>query len=136
MKVRKEIYNGTDAEPIQVIEPEYTQDDILEYLRKFRDEKIYSGITVNGVTIETDDLTQQRIMAARIVAKEDANYTVNWKASGTFVALNAAQIIAISDAVRLHVQKCFDAEKTATDNIDNYGTPDEVKTAFDNAYNA
>lgn len=69
------------------------------------------GIVVMGATIRTDEFSQTKILGARVAAKEDAGYTLNWKESdGTFYALNAAQIIAIGDAVRNHVQACFDAE--------------------------
>lgn len=68
------------------------------------------GITVSGMTVQTDRDSQALIMAARILAKEDANYTVKWKTASGFVVLDATQTIALADAVRAHVQGCFDAE--------------------------
>ena len=102
-------------------------------LEAIRDKKLYAGVTVSGVTVGTDDLTQQRLMAARIIAKEDPSYTVKWKAVGGFVDLNAAQIIAIADAVRAHVKKCFDAEADIEGNA--YDTLEDMEAAYDTAYN-
>ena len=75
------------------------------------------GITVSGVPVKTDRESQSLMTAARIIAKEDSNYSVNWKAGAGFVTLNAATLIAIADAVRGHVQDCFDSEKVHTDAI-------------------
>lgn len=78
------------------------------------------GITLNGVQIRTDEISQTKILGARVAAKEDANYALTWKASdGTFVPLTASQIIAIADAVRAHVQACFDAEAAVAAKINN-----------------
>jgi hypothetical protein len=41
---------------------------------------------------------------------QDSTYTCRWKGIDGFVTLNATQIIAIADAVRAHVQSCFDHE--------------------------
>jgi len=68
------------------------------------------GIVINGMNIPSDRDTQMKMMAARIRAKEDANYSVQWKTPGGFVALSAAQVIAIADALADHVQACFDRE--------------------------
>lgn len=103
------------------------------YKSIYRDQKILEGITVSGVTIGGDDTTQNRLMAARILAKEDASYTVNWKSSNGFVSLNAAQVIVLADALRDHVQKCFDAENSLTG---SYATILEVESAFDTAYSS
>ena len=104
--------------------------------KKYRDEKLYNDIVINGVTIEPNDLTQQRLIAARISAKEDAQYTVDWKTSAGFVTLNATQVIAFADAVNEHVKKCFAAEKTTTINLDSYATLEQIEGAFDAAYDA
>lgn len=104
------------------------------YPRILRDKKLYSEINIGGVLITPDDITQQRIMAARIIAKEDPSYTVNWKTNSGYISLDANTIIAISDAIRAHVQKCFDAEKTVSDNIGNYATLEDIGVAYDAAY--
>lgn len=89
-----------------------------EALAARRYEAETGGTVVNSMVIETDRDTQSILTAARIRAKEDAAYTVNWKTSSGFVALDATTVIAIADAVATHVQNCFDKEKQLTDEID------------------
>ena len=63
---------------------------------------------VNG--IRTDRESQGLITGAALKAMQDNTYTCNWKGVDGFVTLTAPQIIAIADAVRQHVQGCFDRE--------------------------
>lgn len=102
--------------------------------RKLRDSKLYEEINIGGVKVTPDNITQQRIMAARIIAKENADYTVNWKTNDGFIELSAAQIIGIADSIRNHVQKCFDAENVVLNG--SYSTIEQLEEAFNNAYAA
>lgn len=63
---------------------------------------------VNG--IRTDRESQSLITGAALKASMDSNYSCRWKTEAGFVTLTAAQIIAVADAVRAHVQGCFDRE--------------------------
>jgi hypothetical protein len=101
-------------------------------IKNIRDKKINGGISVNGIELATDDTTQSRIMAARIMAKEDSKYTVNWKTNAGFVPLDAATIVALSDAIHDHVQACFTAEANTdlTDISDIKG----LQSAYDAQY--
>lgn len=107
---------------------------IDKYKNTYRDKRLYEGIIYNSVSVGTDDLTQQRLMSARILAKENSAYTVNWKTNDGFVLLDSPTIIALADAVRDHVQKCFDAHKAIDSKT--YSTNEEVETAFDAQYSA
>lgn len=69
-----------------------------------------AGVTVNGVSIKTDRESQGLITGAALKAIQDSTYTCKWKGIDGFVELTATQIIAIADAVRQHVQSCFDRE--------------------------
>jgi hypothetical protein len=69
-----------------------------------------AGITINGVSIKTDRESQGLITGAALKAMQDNTYTCRWKGIDGFVELTAPQIIAIADAVRQHVQSCFDHE--------------------------
>lgn len=103
----------------------------LAELASYRYEQEVGGIAVGGVSVDTDRDTQAILTAARIYAKEDSNYTVNWKKSdGTFVTLDAATIIAIADAMATHVQSCFDNEKDHVAAINALTTAAEV-AAYD-----
>lgn len=76
-----------------------------------RDRAIAAGIVVGGFPVQTDDLSQQRIIGAALAAMVDPSATVRWKvADGSFVTLDAPTVIAIAQAVRAHVQACFDRE--------------------------
>lgn len=76
-----------------------------------RNRALASGLTIGGITVHTDDISQQRIVGAALAASMDPTTTVNWKAAdGAFITLDAAQIVAIAIAVREHVQACFNRE--------------------------
>lgn len=90
----------------------------LAELSAIRWRKETGGTVVNNVTIATDDRSKIMIEGARSAAEANANYTVNWKvAAGQFTPLTAAQIISISDAVRAHIQGCFNTEQSLSASI-------------------
>lgn len=76
-----------------------------------------SGTTINGTFVNTDRDTQSKLIAARILAKEDPAYTIRWKLPTGFTTLDAATLIAIADGVRAHVQAAFDREDVLTQAI-------------------
>jgi len=85
-------------------------------IKNRRDEALNSGTTVNGVTVATDDLSQQRITGAALAATVDNTTTVKWKLpDDSFVTLDATQVIGIAQGVRAHVQACFDRESELLD---------------------
>ena len=110
-------------------------DALPKYLAQYRYQIETGGITYNGMTIPTDRDSRNNMMGAYIKAKDNPNYTVDWKLPSGFVPLTASEIIAIADAVEAHVKDCFTAEAVVLANIDNYTTIAEVKQAFDNAVN-
>ena len=69
-----------------------------------------AGVTINGVSIKTDRESQGLLTGAALKAMQDNTYVCRWKGIDGFVELTAPQIIAIADAVREHVQSCFDHE--------------------------
>ena len=87
-----------------------------------------AGVTVGGVVVRTDRESQALITGAALKAMQDATYTCRWKTESGFVTLDAATIIAVADAVRSHVQGCFDAEYAKCVLIDAAETVDEVET--------
>ncbi len=62
------------------------------------------------VTIRTDRESQAMITGAALKATSDAEYSCRWKTVQGFVTVSAAQIVAVADAVRDHVQASFDRE--------------------------
>lgn len=99
----------------------------LVALKARRDLVMESGLTINGVHVQTDDLSQQRLTAAALAAQLDPASTVRWKtADGSFVTLNSSQIIAIAMAVRAHVQSCFDREAELAEQIKDSENPGSI----------
>ena len=80
---------------------------------------------ING--IKTDRESQALITGAALKATQDATYTCRWKTESGFVTLDAATIIAVADAVRTHVQTCFDAEAAKCVLIDAAQTVEDVE---------
>lgn len=78
-------------------------------IRARRDLEINRGISVAGVQIQTDEKSQARIMGAALSALLDPDYTLDWHAAdGSILTLTGQQVIGIAQAVRAHVQACFD----------------------------
>jgi hypothetical protein len=68
------------------------------------------GVAVGGMTVQTDRESQALITGAALAATLDPGYSCRWKTAAGFVELNAAQVVAVAQAVRAHVQSCFDKE--------------------------
>ena len=76
-----------------------------------RNAAMAAGITVAGLPIATDDVSQARITGAALAALADPSAEIRWKLpDGRFVELTAAQVLAIAGGLRAHVQACFDRE--------------------------
>lgn len=87
------------------------QADARKLIKAKRDEMIGTPVYVSGVAVGTDDTTQMRLTGTAVAAMMDPNYTVSWKMlNNEFIQLNAQQVIAMAQAVRCHVQACFNRE--------------------------
>ena len=86
-----------------------------------------AGVAVGGVVVKTDRESQALITGAALKATQDAEYSCTWKAESGFVTLDAATIIIVADAVRSHVQGCFDAEAAKCVLIDAAQTVEDVE---------
>ena len=80
---------------------------------------------VNG--LRTDRESQSMITGAALKAMQDDTYSCRWKTNTGFVELTAAQILAIADAVREHVQGCFDREAELLALVEAATTPEVVE---------
>jgi hypothetical protein len=85
-----------------------------------------AGIDVNGFTVRTDRESQALITGAALKAMQDSEYSCRWKGVSGFIELTAPQILAIADAVRAHVQSCFDREAELCGLIDKAKTPGDL----------
>lgn len=99
--------------------------------RRWRKEN--GGIVVGGVPIATDDRSKQMIIGARLAADADPDWTTQWVgADGSVHPVNAAAMIAISDAVQAHVNACFVTYAAVKTDIDagTITTTEEIDAAF------
>jgi len=85
------------------------------------------GITLNGVEVATDRESQALLMGSVLAAQDNPEYVINWKAKNGWVVLDAATILAVADAVRNHVQACFDREKALQEQIEEATTVAELE---------
>lgn len=88
-----------------------------------------AGTTVHGLPVQTDRASQALVTGAALAASLDPDYTVKWKTAAGFVDLSAAQIIGIAQAIRAHVQACFDREAELGTAIDA-GEPYDITTGW------
>lgn len=99
---------------IEPVEPEPTFDELKTQKKADIAAARYvaetGGVTVSGATIDTDRDSQALITGAALAAVIDNSYSLNWKTESGFVHLTTPEIIAVAQAVRAHVQACFDRE--------------------------
>ena len=110
----------------------YPEAMLIDHLAEARWQHEVGGITHDGMEISTDRESQGKILAARVAAVGDNTYSLTWKAENWFFTLDAAAIIAMSNAVGEHVRKAFVAEGQTLVKINDgtLTTPAEVDTAF------
>lgn len=127
-------YPDEQEQLVQSLDPSNVKPRLFAYAATARWVREVAGITVNGMAVPTDERTRGVLTGARIKADADPNYQIsNWKAgAGQYVSLDAAAIIAISDAVEAHIQDCFAANATVDADIaaGTIATEAEVDAAF------
>ena len=94
------------------------------------------SLTVNGATSNylflTDPNSQFALTGALIAAQANSAYTANWKmADGSFLTLNATQIISAWQQGAAFVQKCFNTEATLIATVAQYADAASICAAFD-----
>lgn len=85
-----------------------------------------AGVEVNGVTLDTGRDSQALITGAAVAAMLDDGYSLNWKTTSGFIHLSAPEIIAVAQAVRAHVQNCFDREGELVALVDAAKTAEDL----------
>lgn len=125
----------TKTVPVENGEPQTSHPamTLQEYASAKRWEKEVGGIVVNGLTVATDDRSKTMISGARVAAQNDPNFTTQWKgADGSFVTIDAAAVIGISDAMLAHVSNCFATEAQVLVDIEAGAitTVEQVDAAF------
>jgi hypothetical protein len=102
---------------------------LIAYAADLRWQREVGGITVGGVPVATDDRSKLMIAGARIAASADPDWVTLWDGEH---AVDAATMIAISDAVQAHVNAVFStfASVKAAILAGEITTRDQVKSAM------
>jgi len=86
-----------------------------------------AGVMIGARLFLTDAITQGKLTGAVVAAILDPAYSVNWKLNdGSFVTFQAGDLIAAGQAVRAHIQGCFDREKFLIEAIAAAGTMEQL----------
>jgi hypothetical protein len=85
------------------------------------------GITVSDMGIQTDRESRALITGAALAATIDSTYTCQWKTAAGFVTLDATTILSVAQAVRQHVQECFDREAELAAAVDAATTVADIE---------
>lgn len=99
-----------DGSSIVPYEPPLPPIDLDAYLDQASRAHEYGGIVVSGVPVSTTDRSKTLVMGARLRVERDPSLTTKWAAAdGQSYPLDAAAVIAVSDAIGTFVSACFDA---------------------------
>lgn len=85
-----------------------------------------AGVEIDGIVVKTDRESQALITGAALKGMQDNTYSCRWKTESGFVELTSLQISAVADAVRVHVQSCFDREAELLPLIEAAESPEEL----------
>jgi len=124
------VWGENPTVPDEPLPPEPTLDELKTQKKSAiaaaRYEAETAGTTVNGVLIDTGRDSQALITGAALAAVIDSSYSLNWKTENGFIHLTAPEIIAVAQAVRAHVQTCFDREGELVALVDAAQTAEEL----------
>lgn len=112
------------------------RDRLVAYAAERRWRKEVGGIVVAGVPVATDDRSKLMVTGARVAAQADSGWATVWHgADGQTYPIDAASLIAISDAVQAHVNAGFAIFATVKAAIEagEITTTGEIDAAFEAA---
>ncbi len=126
-------YPESCAEEILAIDRSDARPGLTAYARDRRWRAEVSGITVAGVPVATDDRSKMMIIGARVAATADPAWRTVWHGSdGQGYPVDAAAMVAISDAVQAHVNATFTTLSAVLSAIEagEITTQEEIEAAF------
>ncbi|MCA1242938.1 DUF4376 domain-containing protein [Stappia stellulata] len=116
--------------------PPPTTADLNAHLSAIRRTHETGGVSVtigpDVIEVATDHEGKTNLLGARVAAQEVPGFTTDWSAINGIFPLDAAGIIALSDAVLAHINGAFVAQAAVIADIDagTLTTPAEVEAAF------
>lgn len=87
------------------------------------------GITINNVGYATDRESQTKYTAIEVAIThaDPLTWSINWKtSSGTFITLNAEEMMVIIDDIEQYIQDCFNKEYELQQQINACTTIEQV----------
>jgi hypothetical protein len=102
--------------------------DRAELIAEERYRREAFGIVVEALQVETTRDSQALVASIGLSAIIDPDYRCNFKTLNGFVEIDTVQILTIAQAVRAHVQACFDRELALLQAIEAGTYTDEMLT--------
>jgi len=101
--------------------------------RRYREES--AGVVVGGTRYASDRASQALVTGAVVAARaaQDAGeaFSIQWKCPDGWATLDATTMIAAGQAIRSHVQACFDREAALLATVDGESyTDDQLGTGW------
>lgn len=111
-------------------DPERYTENLKRRLAISRYTEEVGGLDIgNGVIIKSDRDTQSVLTGARILAKENPAFSVDWKLSGNnFTTLDSTAIISAADTMAIFIQLLFTKEAQLNAAIDAAQTYEDIST--------
>lgn len=119
----QQVYDAHDADYV----------DLVDFAADLRWRREVGGITVAGIPVATDDRAKMMIIGARVAAQVVPGWSTVWHGTdGNSYPLDAAAMIAISDAVQAHVNAGFATFAAVKEQIaaGTITTVEQVEAAF------
>lgn len=118
------VYEAGDELPVFGDPVQQAKSAALEALRQRKWQAKESGISVNGIKIDTDSKGQEAISGAVLNVLIDPTFKARWKTAalnpdGTavWVELGKAEIMGIAGALTAHTEACFVVEEAKQQEI-------------------
>lgn len=86
-----------------------------------------AGILLGGSVIRTDEGSQAKINGAYNKVQRNPATVIDWKGANGWVALDAAQMTAIADAVADHVQDCYSTERGHSEALEALAAAEDIE---------
>ncbi len=125
------LWNGSTF--ISASPADYAKAQLKAYAADKRWQKEVGGTDVGGVDYLSDRETQSKLTAAVVMAQVNPAATFQWKvADGSFVELDAGDMLTVASTIGAYVQACFALEGSVVAEIEagEIITKAEIDAAF------
>ncbi len=123
------VHGSTVSYKAKDVDVESLRTKKLARLKDYRDTVMAKGVEIDNVIVDTDPRSQAAITSTMVLFQtlgENAPATVNWKGQNGYITANLAKLAEIGVTMGLHVQSCYDAEKSHKEKISRLTSAKEV----------